>query len=245
MNILKISFLEFFQISENFRRKEKSPSMMLSNLTLPCHGLDLKHKASDPHVLSLNNLDNLLEELLIEIFVRLPSKDAIRCKTVCKRWCSLISVSILDHHHLVFKRCQWCITIEHCFPRQQSRGFIDLSFLPFPKSDMLLLVTSADLMLCCQDNKDLSCSINFYVVNMLTEQWIALPPAPPGLLVDSTVTGFICKPDYKSNPNTSFRFRIVRIPDGNSKTPSFEVKIQVFSSENVNGSGSMFHHPVC
>ncbi|XP_009625998.1 putative F-box/kelch-repeat protein At1g15680 [Nicotiana tomentosiformis] len=218
---------------------------MLSNLTLPCHGLDLKRKASEflipchsneqtetnvlltPHVLSLNNLDNLVEELLIEIVVRLSSKAAIRCKTVCKRWCSLISVSILNHHHLVFKRRHWCINIEYCFPRQQSRG---LSFLPFPKPDVRLLATSADLMLCCQDNKDLSCSINFYVVNLLTEQWIDLPPAPPGLLVDSTVTGFICKPHYQ-NTNTNFRFRIVRIPDDYSKIPSSEIKIQVFSSE--------------
>ncbi|OIT35754.1 hypothetical protein A4A49_51522 [Nicotiana attenuata] len=96
---------------------------------------------------------------------------------------------------------------------------------------MRLLATSADLMLCCQDNKDLSCSINFYVVNLLTKQWITLPPAPPGLLVDSTVTGFICKPHYKSNTSINSRFRIVRIPDENRKTPSFEVKIQVFSSE--------------
>ncbi|XP_060205556.1 uncharacterized protein LOC132633271 [Lycium barbarum] len=50
--------------------------------------------------------NNLTDELLIQIFIRLPSsKEAIRCKLVCKHWLSLISsdyfvnTSVIHHQN--------------------------------------------------------------------------------------------------------------------------------------------------
>ncbi|CAL1409525.1 unnamed protein product [Linum trigynum] len=134
-------------------------------------------------------ISKLGDDLLLAILIRLPNaRSAFQCKSVCKRWCSLISS---PHFGRIF--------VSH---RQQSR--IDggggellpltsrdtesiLRFLPVPdevRSNFVLLGCFKDLVLCgfvdSTAGNDLDGEMGrlFFVCNPFTKQWVALPLAP-------------------------------------------------------------------
>lgn len=142
--------------------------------------------------------NNLTDELLIEVFIRLPSsKEAIRCQAVCNRWFTLISsdyfrnaslihnsnydkkpfafVSTADQKSLyVFE-----LSTEQDLPKQVSLGFLCSG--RSHNYRIRLEGSSGDLILCsgrifCFRN---SSGTDFYIVNLMTKQWVMLPPSPP------------------------------------------------------------------
>nr|GLL31686.1 putative F-box/kelch-repeat protein At1g15680 isoform X1 [Ipomoea trifida] len=73
--------------------------------------------------------------------------------------------------------------------------------------------------------------VDYYVSNLLTRQWIALPPAAYEDLYVST--GFLCVTPPLDTTSHHHEFMVVRLCSGNcAYTPRSRFKAQVFSSEN-------------
>ncbi|KAL2514633.1 putative F-box/kelch-repeat protein [Forsythia ovata] len=89
-----------------------------------------------------------------------------------------------------------------------------------------LETSCADLLLCSYSDR-LSFKIIYYICNLLTKQWIALPPIP----MDSVwvEVGFLCD----SVGCLEYKYRIVRIVETNSM-----FNVQIFSSEEGQWSKS-------
>ncbi|MCE2056177.1 hypothetical protein HAX54_044184 [Datura stramonium] len=155
--------------------------------------------------------NNLTDELLIEIFVRLPSsKEAIRCKLVCNRWFSLISsdyfltTSLIHHRNnnnktllpFTFVSPDRKYNVKDVFEFRPEMGLsrrVDLGFLYWgrPRHYFISLTESCgDLILCSGST---SC-IDYYVINVLTKQWIVLPPQNSHF-IESESVGFLIEPN--------------------------------------------------
>nr|GMD55165.1 putative F-box/kelch-repeat protein At1g15680 [Ipomoea batatas] len=229
-------------------------------------------KFSDPSDFSIfNNLD---EGLLVEILARLPSsRTAIQLKLVCKSWCSLISsryfVTVFNHlrHDLIhpsssssssgcfifqspvdpnWRMLRWGYT----HPHDAAAGDFhspDFSFLPCPQRSIRLNASCADLILCSTLNSTshIFQPVFYYVCNMLTKQWAALPPAPQLQLERTTDVTFstgilfvpapcsLCSPQCVVGQNYGNNFMVARIGviPATLIHPQFEFKAQLFSSE--------------
>nr|GMD16397.1 putative F-box protein At3g23950 [Ipomoea batatas] len=107
-----------------------------------------------------------------------------------------------------------------------------ISYLPCSPTDLQTLRfegSFADLILfsCINHN---TYKVDYYVSNLLTRQWIALPPAAYEDLYVST--GFLCVPPPVDTSH-HHKFMVVRLCSGNyAYTPRSRFKAQVFSSEN-------------
>ncbi|CAI0412802.1 unnamed protein product [Linum tenue] len=127
-------------------------------------------------------ISQLGDDLLVQILIRLPDpRPACRCKSVCKRWNSLISTPSFNrrfvHHHR---------SSNHHLPDDQKElQSIILSFLPPMPSKIgarfKVLDCFKDLVLCGfwdvdYDNSE-QCR-SYLVCNPFTKQWMALPLAP-------------------------------------------------------------------
>lgn len=148
--------------------------------------------------LSLNGqslFNNLTDELLIEIFIRLRSSDdAIRCKSLCKRWLSLISsnyfrsrhqktllpFTFLSHHQKYFREYESKVfNVIEFLPEKGLARRIDLGFLYSGRPDnyRISLEESFDDLILCSGNARTS-SIDYYIINVFTKQWIVIPHTP-------------------------------------------------------------------
>ncbi|XP_031116808.1 uncharacterized protein LOC116020475 [Ipomoea triloba] len=206
-------------------------------------------------------------DLLVEILARLPSsKAAIRLKLVCKSWCSLISshyfITVFNHrrHDPIHRSSSspGCFIFQSAIDRCLSMvrwGYHDavgdfhrpdFSFLPCPQSSIRLNASCGDLILCSTRNSTshLFQPVFYYVCNMLTKQWAALPPAPQLQLERTTYvtfsTGFLfvpapcslCSPQCVVGHNNN-NFMVVRIcvDPVTSIRPTSKLTVQLFSSE--------------
>nr|GMD89683.1 F-box protein At5g49610-like [Ipomoea batatas] len=196
----------------------------------------MDHRLQDAKLMKFSDFfSNLGENLLIEILCRLPSRAAIRLKLVCKNWCSLISshyfITLFNHRrhdkslppihspssgfifqpHIGLFRF---VSSEYSYTYTHRDGFrrLDLSFLPCPQGATIELKASCgDLVLC-------STTIShFYVCNLLTKQWAALPPAPQFQFTQGVKMeyGFLCLPAPCSLctqcvDNSRYNFVVVR-----------------------------------
>ncbi|XP_056694024.1 F-box protein At1g49990-like [Spinacia oleracea] len=199
-------------------------------------------------------IDNLPDSLLIEILKRLPCQFVLRSKTVCKRWLSLVSdpffIRCFVHHHqhdvnhsppftLVHQFYYWhhhvtetaCRKIhavsEH--PILQTREFF-LDFLPcfqHPDPWPIRIVASHGDLVVCHDNKLYSHQSKYYVCNLLTKQWRALPPIPGRHVEDDMAIGLVLYGDEYDLPMVSYK--VVRILKLGSR--SSHLISEIFSSD--------------
>ncbi|CAL1406430.1 unnamed protein product [Linum trigynum] len=126
-------------------------------------------------------MGKLGDDLLVEILIRLPNpRSACRCKSVCRRWNSLISSLCFNRRFVSHHQ-----TMELHIPPMPGNpnellGTI-LSFLPPMPYTLKVLDCVKDMVLCgfwdldC-DNGELGRS--YLVCNPFTKQWVALPLAP-------------------------------------------------------------------
>lgn len=227
--------------------------------TVPTEGSSTMNKRMKLSDSSSNFFNNLVENLLVEILARLPSRAAFQLKLVCRRWCSLISskyfVTFFNHRRhdpslppihdphsssssFVFQphRGDYRLRIVRCGCTHSDTNLcgirkLDLSFLRCPQREILLRASCADLVLF----STLSPTI-FYVCNPLTKQWVALPPPPK---FRTLPTGFLCVPASCSlcHPgtqcvdNSHYNFMVVQIGIDQFHLPHSQYKIQLFSSE--------------
>ncbi|CAI0466843.1 unnamed protein product [Linum tenue] len=166
-------------------------------------------------------------DLLAEVLCRLPdTKSAWRCKSVCKRWYSLISTPYFSRRFLSHPRFEPPLLIPSAV-----RGPI-WSFLPLPSDETpfqafvadcfrdLLLVQFADRS--GGRNPDGELRRTFLVCNPFTKQWVALPLAPKTSSTAITAR-LVCKPCDSINTlfsgggeepfthHSDYRFLVVRL----------------------------------
>ncbi|XP_074302881.1 uncharacterized protein LOC141637215 [Silene latifolia] len=134
------------------------------------------------------SLEDLNNEMLLEIFYRLPYITALGCKTVSKRWCSLISdpsfitQGLLAHRKINKKEPSlaflltlgvWgepLVTAMDTPPYFQRT--LSLEFLPYNSRPV---ATFKDLILSFGFNPLTRLDV-FYISNPLTKKWMVLPP---------------------------------------------------------------------
>ncbi|KAK9725351.1 hypothetical protein RND81_05G138000 [Saponaria officinalis] len=139
---------------------------------------------------STTSIDRLTDDLLLDILCKLPCyRTAVRCKTVSKRWRSLISSCLFVSHAFTMHRdiednkpqsCAlllnmktWAgnsVTSMVVLPRYQR--ILSLQFLPYPAK---IVATYKDLALCFGVDPWSGLGM-YYVCNPITNQWTALPP---------------------------------------------------------------------
>ncbi|CAH9142785.1 unnamed protein product [Cuscuta epithymum] len=229
-----------------------------------CHHL---HEKFSDSVILFGSLD---ESLLYEILARLPSRNAIQLKLVCRRWHSLISsdyfITVYNHrrhdtslplirdrdspsyslvlqlaHHTSLIRCGYTYSCARLY----NHRMIDLSFLPCSQSSgniMELNASCADLILCSYKRHPLSRTKFYYVCNILTTQWVALPPA---FHFTDQAIGFLwvnvlapcslchCNGSNQCVQNIRHKFMVVQIIAHENDLPLSEFEVHLFSSEDA------------
>ncbi|CAI0546825.1 unnamed protein product [Linum tenue] len=190
-------------------------------------------------------ISQLGDDLLVQILIRLPDpRPACRCKSVCKRWNSLISTPSFNrrfvHHHR---------SSNHHLPLPDDPNELQstirrLGFLPraYVLNDLRVLDCFKDLVLCgfwdLYNNNDIP-GRSYLICNPFTKQWVALPLAPKKRIgYEQAVARLVCEP---RNPkklylgdndepafvySSEYRFRVVCIYQVGSST-----ELDLFFSE--------------
>ena len=196
-------------------------------------------------------IDDLPKSLVLEILHRLDFKSAMRCRSVSKEWCFVVSDpsfaryfvkrSIMDHH-----RCPFTVLLQYhapgakniniLLPLEEEPYFKSLPYVPpiYPQNvDISIRASCHDLLLCYAVVAGYNTAGVYYVVNPITRQWNSLPPLPDHYTyIDSEWprVGLICNYDtlhHKQQQQLSFR--VVFIPK--FEYIPMEFKVQIFSSD--------------
>ncbi|KAJ6376883.1 hypothetical protein OIU76_025936 [Salix suchowensis] len=190
---------------------------------------------------------NDLQPLLIEILHRLPStQSAFLCKSVCKKWYSLISSPYfagrfitrhLNHHYKqnpsallisYWSKPSWNVLFT--FSDEPMFRF-DLSYLPERNGCVRVSAIVNDLMLCCVAKIEIG-MLQYYICNPFTMQWAALPLLEADYMNDYKV-GFVCEPYYFEDDqgecfiNSKYRFRVVHF----TRIESTQIVMKTYCSE--------------
>ncbi|GAB4851025.1 hypothetical protein Ancab_030322 [Ancistrocladus abbreviatus] len=198
--------------------------------------------------------DVLLDELLVEILHRLPSKLAAQCKLVCKRWFSIVSSSyflrcfIMHSDKGKFTKAIWRGRQLLMTPDEPGLKF-SLKFLPcFNDSEdvmnLRIMGSCNDLLLCCIRPR--SWSRTYYVCNPFTKKWVELPRCP-ACSHKFVHVGFICDPPYHYHMhkqdiviNSNRSFKVVHL---SVLRYSPELLVEMFSSETGRWSKQLVSLP--
>ncbi|CAK7351289.1 unnamed protein product [Dovyalis caffra] len=178
---------------------------------------------------------NDLQDLLIEVFQRLPTtKSAFLCKCVCKNWYSMISTPyfacrfITHNFNSRYKQKPSALIVNYINDRNgiglltlsdepmfKSEGF-ELNYLPERNGSVRVSAVFNDLMVCSVDEFGYG-KLRFYICNPFTMQWVSLPSLDYGIdIVYPSRVGFVCEPYYfedsrgKCTINCRYRFRVVQ-----------------------------------
>ncbi|CAI0407908.1 unnamed protein product [Linum tenue] len=177
-------------------------------------------------------MTQLQDDLLVEILARLPdARSAFRCRSVCKRWRSLISDPLFRRRFVSHKQSsggeQSLVLSSH------DAQSVTMSFLPVPddlRPYFSVLSSCEDLVLCGFDVSKKSVRRTFFVCNPFTKQWVALPLAPAAdrqAEKDCPLsTVIVCQSDGKGRALID-RFRVVCF-SGSGHAPD----VDLFCSES-------------
>ncbi|CAL2245326.1 unnamed protein product [Prunus armeniaca] len=113
-------------------------------------------------------------------------------------------------------------------------GYIDF----WLKNDPIVVGTYNDLILCCGHNYY---TIDYYICNPYTMQWVALPPTPTnprghvrvGFICDSPCYNYKEEKGHVIQHNAEYRCKVVRIlpPVEAHYYDSYELHLEIFSTE--------------
>ncbi|MCD7451898.1 hypothetical protein HAX54_013923 [Datura stramonium] len=180
------------------------------------------------------------EELLIEIFLRLPAKSLLRCKCVSKKWNSLIDspeftrlrVPCFNPARGLFLHCSSFLinpfhqfvpfTLENPIPAP----FHKLTFVDDP-SGIRILQSCNGLLLCCSFRVH-EPNINYYVYNPTTQQFVTLPRPGGSRQISRAVLGMKLAFDPWKSPN----YKVVCIRFSDEFFPDDQhYQIEIYSSQ--------------
>jgi hypothetical protein len=198
----------------------------------------MAHDISSAKLSSKCDINYLSDDLLAQIFTRLPFRSTVGCKCVSKRWFDSISSpyfikQFISHQHSLFKSILIFVTPHELvlafWEQNHSLEEIPISFPP----DMLikgsLCGSSNGLFLCC--NSRYTYGSGYYVYDPLAKECIPIPPSPSTCNESLYAVGFICNPKGSvTAPCLDERnFRVVIIKSFIRRM--FEIELYVFSSE--------------
>jgi|UniRef100_A0A2N9FAD4 hypothetical protein len=197
-------------------------------------------------------INKLPDAMLFEILSRLPCRLVLQCKSISKRWCSLISdpsfIRGFCHRHrkysdpftlllqyqnnIVFVPSENSDLYLHCCGGE----FDFLNFLPcnerarktFPYR---IVAAFNDLLLVWREVPPM-CFSEYYICNPLTKQWLMLPSTSRRTRI--VMVGFICEPySDKELAIANYRYKVVRwiYSSLESKSNTSELQMEIFSSE--------------
>ncbi|KAK7255099.1 hypothetical protein RIF29_28502 [Crotalaria pallida] len=170
---------------------------------------------------SLTNITHLSDDLLQEIFTRLPSRSVARCKCVTKRWLGLISSLSFIHLFICYQHSLYntfflfisprelMLTFPHFFDEPQphlefppAQNTTPSSLIPrvngqtqtFVSSTMLLKVSvcGSSNGLILGCNTRYTCGYSYYVYDPLSMECIQIPNPPVTYSVCIYAVGFVC-----------------------------------------------------
>ncbi|BFG19222.1 hypothetical protein CerSpe_054960 [Prunus speciosa] len=220
------------------------------------------------------SIDDLPDVVLVEILCRLPcNKFVFQCKSVSKRWCTLIAdpyfigrfVSIQSYKRtpkmrtLINKRAvEFPPKVSLSPPNLLTQALKGLMCtFHFMLGNPVVVATYNDLILCCT-SENYQC--HYYVWNAYTKECVALPPTP-SRCHKSVRVGFICnfsdykckEDDWKENNiqlnNAECRWTVVRIlppaefTNGEKKCDSFKLNVEVLPSDTGEWRESIVSSP--
>ena len=182
-----------------------------------------------------NIIDDLPESLLLaQIFSKLRNlRDVILCKSVSKRWKSLLSSSSSFHNTpslaLILSTNPQCATNDICL--ESGKGFKLRSYLdPEFDSPVSVLASYKDLLLCMKKAHSWSSTpTQLYIVNHVTMQWTRLPKCGNRIKIEH----FPSRLSWKS------RYYVVMMLES---TPSM-LRLGVFDSEFGNWNFNFLEYP--
>ena len=175
------------------------------------------------------SLQQLSNDMLFEIFCRLPCKSSAKCKSVSKHWLSLIShlcfiPGYIRHHHqtngnatqpftLLWKHFGNIVVVPFELDKKIGVKVVDfLQFLP-PTSKLHIEVATS--------------LFDYYICNPYTKHWLTLPRLPPMTSASTPLVGFIC--------DANFRYKVacIHCPSKSSSTNNNTtmLRVEIFSSE--------------
>ncbi|CAL1398140.1 unnamed protein product [Linum trigynum] len=203
--------------------------------------------------LSSSPFRKLTDDLLIGVLIRLRyCRSACRCKTVCKRWNSIISDPYFSRRFVAHNKNRSAAGEKppphlRSAPAVHRRIFTFLPMpVPFPSMlGFFLLDCFKDLLLLGFPFSPTTVELarTFMVCNPFTEQWVALPLAPhrpmtlPHDIVPSTAARLVCDPCVSARLDSGeeafthhfeYRFRVVLMYESESASS----KLDVFCSES-------------
>ncbi|CAI0453564.1 unnamed protein product [Linum tenue] len=183
-------------------------------------------------------ISKLGDDLFVELLVRLPdARSAFRCKSVCKRWSSLISSPSFRRRFVSHHQNQGDDDSDYeppLLPSDDAQSI--LSFIPVPEEirwRFSVFSSFSDLVLCgfealttVESYPELARL--FFVCNPFTKQWVALPLAPerPGA-VSISAKSLVCQPRSSNDGSDEYRFRVVRVSGAMDSA-----KVDLFCSES-------------
>ncbi|CAI0468995.1 unnamed protein product [Linum tenue] len=191
----------------------------------------------------------LTDDLLLGVLIRLRyCRSACRCKTVCKRWNSIISHPYFSRRFVAHNKHRSAAGERpppHLLNHSLERRII--SFLPMPapfQLYFLVLDCFKDLLLLgFPISPSVELARTFIVCNPFTKQWVALPLAPhrtvtPPHDIFPWTASLVCDPCVSARLDSGdeeafthhfeYRFRVVLM----HKSESASSKLDVFCSES-------------
>lgn len=200
---------------------------------------DISFTSSMKRSSCLSNINNLPDDVLEEIFIRLPYRSTAICKRVCKRWLRLISTpsfptQFISREHSLFKAYLTFLS-----PHQLMLGFFpqDFDFNIQTHETLLspeILIKgsvcgySNGLFLCCSNRY--TTGHGYFVYDPLTKEWTHIPPYPEADQEERLyAVGFLSKTCHPEEGNSNRCFWVVIVKSFIRRTYEFEVV--VFSSE--------------
>ena len=193
-------------------------------------------------------INKLPDDMLFEILSRLPCRLALQCKSISKRWYSLISdpsfIRGFCHRHRKYSD-PFALLLRYrenilFVPSENSDlylgGFDFLNFLPCierPRKKFPYRIEAAfnDLLLVCRDVQlmhSVPCFTEYYICNPLTKQWLMLPSRSTTIVL----VGFICEPySDKELAIGNYRYKVVRWICPSPESNTSELQMEIFSSE--------------
>ena len=189
--------------------------------------------------------------MLFEILSRLPCRLALQCKSISKRWYSLISdpsfIRGFCHRHRNYSDPFTLLLQYHrnilVVPSENSDlylhccggGFDFLNFLPCierGRENFPYRIKAAfnDLLLVCRNvppMHSLPCFTEYYICNPLTKQWLMLPSRRTRIVM----VGFICEPySQQELAIANYRYKVVRWIFPSFESNTSELEMEIFSS---------------
>ncbi|KAL5537480.1 hypothetical protein UlMin_046042 [Ulmus minor] len=194
-------------------------------------------------------MSNILDDLLLEILIRLPScLDTVRCRLVCRRWNSLLSspqfIQSFTRHQSLFSDSQLSMLLfekiedeswtngaqfSKIFP-EKSKIFREhsLNFLPW---NVIVRAYFDDLLLVSRPYN----FRDFYICNPLTKKWHALPQAPLAIQEFFITCGLVCLPSYNCS-SKHYRYNVVVFGFDIPYAPLMFPVVTIFCSETAQWS---------